>query len=60
MKKQLPVTRGQYCGLEDIGLGWQHGETLETFKYQYPYFCISMLGILSFPRQNKSHINRWH
>ena len=32
MKKQIPVTRCQYCGAEDIGLGWQHGEALVTYK----------------------------
>lgn len=30
---QLPVTKCQYCGSEDIGEGWQHGEALVTFKY---------------------------
>ena len=30
---QLPVTRCQYCGSQDIGKGWQHGENLITFKY---------------------------
>ena len=29
---QFPVQRCQYCGSEDIGLGWQHGEALITFK----------------------------
>ena len=29
---QFPVQRCQYCGSEDIGLGWQHGEALVTFK----------------------------
>ena len=29
---QLPVQRCQYCGSEDIGLGWQHGEALVAFK----------------------------
>lgn len=23
---QVPVTRCQYCGSQDIGEGWQHGE----------------------------------
>ena len=32
MKKQIPITRCQYCGSEDIGLGWQHGEALVTYK----------------------------
>ena len=30
---QVPVTRCQYCGSQDIGEGWQHGEALVTFKY---------------------------
>ena len=30
--KRLPIQRCQYCGCEDIGLGWQHGEALVTFK----------------------------
>ena len=25
---QVPVTKCQYCGSEDIGEGWQHGEAL--------------------------------
>ena len=29
----VPVTRCQYCGSQDIGEGWQHGEALVTFKY---------------------------
>ena len=29
---QFPVQRCQYCESEDIGLGWQHGEALITFK----------------------------
>ena len=29
---QLPIQKCQYCGSEDIGLGWQHGEALVTFK----------------------------
>lgn len=33
MMKQIPVTRCQYCGSEDIGIGWQHGEALVTFQY---------------------------
>ena len=32
MATQLPIQRCQYCGSEDIGLGWQHGEALVTFK----------------------------
>ena len=32
MTKQLPVKQCQYCGGEDIGMGWQHGEALVTFK----------------------------
>lgn len=32
MTNQLPIQRCQYCGCEDIGLGWQHGEALVTFK----------------------------
>ena len=30
---QVPVTRCQYFGSQDIGEGWQHGEALVTFKY---------------------------
>lgn len=30
--KQIPITRCQYCGSNDIGEGWQHGEALVTFK----------------------------
>lgn len=30
---QVSVTRCQYCGSQDIGEGWQHGEALVTFKY---------------------------
>ena len=26
--KQKPITKCQYCGSEDIGEGWQHGEGL--------------------------------
>lgn len=32
MTNRLPIQRCQYCGCEDIGLGWQHGEALVTFK----------------------------
>ena len=32
MTNRFPVQRCQYCGCEDIGLGWQHGEALVTFK----------------------------
>ena len=32
MTNGLPIQRCQYCGCEDIGLGWQHGEALVTFK----------------------------
>lgn len=32
MTKQLPVKQCQYCGGTDIGMGWQHGEALVTFK----------------------------
>ena len=30
---QVPVTRCQYCGSQDIGEGWQHSVALVTFKY---------------------------
>ena len=30
--KSTSHSAGQYCGGEDIGLGWQHGEALVTFK----------------------------
>ncbi len=33
MTTKLPITRCQYCGSEDIGEGWQHGDALITFKY---------------------------
>ena len=29
---QTPVQRCQYCGSDDLGLGWQHGEALVTTK----------------------------
>ena len=29
---QIPVQRCQYCGSDDLGLGWQHGEALVTYK----------------------------
>ena len=29
---QTPVQRCQYCGSDDLGLGWQHGEAIVTFK----------------------------
>ena len=32
MTNQLPVQRCQYCGCQYIGVGWQHGEALITFK----------------------------
>ena len=32
MTKQIPITRCQYCGSGDIGIGWQHGDALVTFK----------------------------
>lgn len=32
--KQVPITKCRYCGSEDIGEGWQHGEALVTFKYR--------------------------
>lgn len=32
MMNRLPVQRCQYCGCEDIVLGWQHGEALVTFR----------------------------
>ena len=32
MTHQFPVTRCPYCGSEDIGRGWQHGEALVTFR----------------------------
>ena len=30
---QFLIRRCQYCGSENIGIDWQHGETLVTFKY---------------------------
>ena len=32
MNNQIPVQRCQYCGNDDLGLGWQHGEALVTYK----------------------------
>lgn len=32
---QAPVTRCQYCGSQDIGEGWQHGEDPLTFKLSW-------------------------
>ncbi len=29
---QLPIQRCRYCGSDDLGLGWQHGEGIVTFK----------------------------
>lgn len=29
---QIPVQRCQYCGSNDLGLGWQRGEAIVTFK----------------------------
>lgn len=29
---QIPVQRCQYCGSDNLGLGWQHGEALVTYK----------------------------
>ena len=29
---QLPIQRCHYCGSDDLGLGWQHGEGSITFK----------------------------
>ena len=29
---QVPVSRCQYCGSQDIGEGWQHGEAWITFN----------------------------
>ena len=29
---QLPIQRCHYCGCDDLGLGWQHGEGIVTFK----------------------------
>ena len=28
----LPIQRCHYCGSDDLGLGWQHGEGIVTFK----------------------------
>lgn len=33
MENHIPVVQCQYCGSEDLGVGWQHGEGLVTFKY---------------------------
>ena len=29
---QLPIQRCHYCGSYNLGLGWQHGEGIVTFK----------------------------
>ena len=29
---QTPIRRCQYCKSDDLGLGWQHGEALVTYK----------------------------
>ena len=29
---QTPVQRCQYCGSDNLGLGWQHGEARVTYK----------------------------
>lgn len=31
--KQKSITKCQYCGSEDIGEGWQHGEGFVAFQY---------------------------
>ena len=31
---QFPVQRCQYCGSEDIGLGWQHCRSCGAVLYQ--------------------------
>ena len=28
MENHIPVVRCQYCGSEDLGIGWQHGDGL--------------------------------
>lgn len=33
MTARLPITKCQYCGSDDLGVGWQHGDALVTFKY---------------------------
>ena len=42
MTNRLPIQRCQYCGCEDIGLGWQHGEALVTFK-KHGMLCGAVL-----------------
>lgn len=32
MMNQIPVRQCRYCGSDDLGLGWQHGEGIVTFK----------------------------
>ena len=49
---QLPIQRCHYCGSEDIGLGWQHGEALVTFASvacQEIAFTISLPTVRSHP-----------
>ena len=29
---QMPVQRCQYCGSDDLGLGWQHGEASSSLS----------------------------
>ena len=29
---QLPIRQCRYYGSDDLGLGWQHGEGIVTFK----------------------------
>ena len=29
---QMPIQRCHYCGSYNLGLGWQHGEGIVTFK----------------------------
>ena len=29
---QLPIRQCRYCGSDDMGLGWQHGEALKYHR----------------------------
>ena len=39
MTNRLPIQRCQYCGCEDIGLGWQHGEALVRWSHSRNTEC---------------------
>ena len=58
---QFPVQRCQYCESEDIGLGWQHGEALITFKKhgllgnRLQYLICRSCGAVLYQRVAEAH-----